>query len=102
MVDPRDIELAGIRELLRECRGTTAAPLKLVQHRRLMDALSRLLALYDEPSPYAMELRRLCRRLFREGLEFKSKCPEYPWWVRDREAFDNTLTALRKLLRIED
>ncbi len=100
MVDLRDIEVAEIRALLRECRGTTSAPLKLVQHRRLMDALSRLLALFDEPSPYAMELRRLCRRLFREGVEFKPNRREY--WVRDRDAFDAVLTELRKQLRLED
>lgn len=102
MVDPCDIEVAAIRTLLRECRGTTSAPLKLVQHRRLMDALTRLLAIYDEPPPYAMELRRLVRRLFRDGLEFKPKVPGAKWWVRDRETFDNTLDELRRFLRLED
>ena len=102
MVDPRDIEVAEICTLLRECRGTTSAPLKLIQHRRLMDALARLLTLYDEPSSYAMELRRLVRRLFRDGVEFKPRVPAAKWWVRDREAFDATLDELRRFLRLED
>jgi len=102
MRDPRDIEIAEIRALLRECRDTTSAPLKLVQHRRLMDALSRLLTLYDEPSPYAMDLRRLARKLFRDGLEFKPRVPAAKWWVRDRAAFDDTLDELRRALRLED
>lgn len=100
MRDPREIELAQVRELLRECRRTRSAPLKLVQHRRLMDALDRTLAIYDEPSPSFLRLRNLVRQFFREAIEFK--VGGHPWWVRDRERYDQLLNQMRRELRMED